>query len=87
MSYKVVPLLLFVLPISIRAQAAIEYVLKSGSSGLSRVTDSALAGCNVDSSMFACLGRAYPKASIVLAGAICLVIVGWLGGVPSPRSR
>lgn len=80
-------LVLVALPFGLLAQALVEYALKSGSSVLSHVANSGIAGCKVNSALFACLGRTYPWPAIVVVGVTCLLIAYWLGGITSRKAR
>ena len=75
------------LPIGLFPQALVEYALKSGSSVLSHVAGSGIAGCKVDSALLACLGRTYPWVAILVVGVICLLIARWLSGITRHNAR
>ena len=80
-------LTLFVLPIGLFAQAIVEYALKSASSTLSQATGYGIAGCYVDSALFTCLGRQYPRTAILVVGVLGLLILSWLAGLARNRAR
>jgi hypothetical protein len=62
----------------LRAQAAVEYALKSAGSAVAASGGSAVAGCKVDSALLSCLSHSYPRTTIPVAVVICLLIVRWL---------
>jgi hypothetical protein len=76
--FRCMALLLCAIPVTLFAQAAVEYALKSGGSVLPASAGSAIAGCNVDSAVLTCLSHSYPRASILTAVVIGLLIVRWL---------
>jgi len=82
-----VALPLFAIPITLRAQAAVEYGLKTAGSALSSGGGTAIAGCNVDSTLLTCLSHSYPQTAIILAVVICLLIARWLYGQMGYRSH
>jgi hypothetical protein len=63
--------------LALRAQAAVEYALKSGQSALAADGSNSIGGCSVDSRVFSCLSRSHPKAAILVAILICLVLMRW----------
>jgi hypothetical protein len=71
---------LFAIPITLRAQAAVEYGLKSAGGALSSAGGTSIAGCNVDSALLTCLSHSYPQTAIIIAVVICLLIARWLYG-------
>jgi hypothetical protein len=73
--FVVLPIL--ALPIVLRAQAAVEYALKSGGSAVAGSGVSAIAGCRVDPALLSCLSHSYPRTMTVIAVVICLLIVRW----------
>ena len=77
----------FAFPIQMFAQAIFEYALKSASGTLSQITSSRIAGCNIDSGLFACLSRAYPWTTVIVAAMIVLLIVRWLAAISSNNAR
>jgi hypothetical protein len=74
--FVVLPLL--AVPGVLRAQAAVEYALKSAGSAGAASGASAIAGCKVDSALLSCLSHSYPRTTTVVAVLICLMIVRWL---------
>jgi len=60
------------------AQAAAEYALKSSGSAVSGVANGSIGGCRVDSALFTCLSRSYPKTTIVVIALLTLMILRWL---------
>jgi hypothetical protein len=75
------------LPMGLLAQAAVEYALQSGSSALTHLASSGIAGCNVDSGMLVCLSHTYPRTSILVVGVLCLFAVRWVARVTSYGAR
>lgn len=84
---RFVVLPLFGLPIVIRAQAAVEYALKSGGSAVAGSGGSSLAGCEVDAALLSCLGHSHPRAMIIVAVVIFLLIVRWLASRSGYRAH
>lgn len=74
--FVVVPLL--VLPVVLRGQAAVEYALKSAGSAAAAGGGSAIAGCQVNSTLLSCLGHSYPRTAILIGVVIGLLILRWL---------
>lgn len=60
------------------SQAAVEYALQSSGGALSASGGASIGGCSVNSTLLACLTRSYPKATIVVIGALTLLILRWL---------
>ena len=60
------------------AQAAAEYALRSSGNAVSTGTNTTIGGCRVDSALFACLGRSYPKTTIAVIVLLTLLILRWL---------
>ncbi len=85
--FALVALTVVALPIGLLAQAAVEYAMQAGSTAVSHITGSVIAGCNVNSSMLVCLSHYYPRTAMLVVGVICLVFVRWLAGVTSYRAR
>lgn len=74
---------LFAVPVFLRAQAAVEYAVKSaGSAAFANggSSGSSIAGCYVDSNLLSCLSHSYPRTTIVAAVLICLFVIRWLAG-------
>ena len=86
-SFGTLVLTLIAFPIGLFAQAALEYGLRSGTSLFTQPKTYAVAGCNVDSTVLGCLSHYYPRTALVVAGAICLLIVRWLAGITSHKTR
>lgn len=78
---------LFALPGALLAQAAVEYALKSGSSVVSHIEGSRVAGCKVDSSLVVCLSRSYPMAAVLIGATICVFIVRRIVRLTGYRTR
>ena len=79
---------LLAIPITLAAQAAVEYALKSGGSvAAASVGSATVAGCRLDSALPACLSRAYPQATIVVVVVVCLLIMRWLAGFTGKRAH
>ena len=73
-------LYLFALPMTLLAQAAVEYALKSAESATGVSGNATLAGCRMDSALLTCLRHAYPQTTILIVVVVCLLIVRWLAG-------
>ena len=73
-------LYIFALPITLLAQAAVEYALKSAGSATGVSGNATLAGCRMDSALQTCLSHAYPQTTILIVVVFCLLIVRWLAG-------
>jgi hypothetical protein len=74
-------------PLTLPGQAAVEYALRSANS-VSLDSSATIAGCPVDSALLTCLNHAYPRATLLVAGAaIFFIIVRWLTGSASYRAR
>ena len=86
--FQFVALSLFALPVTLLAQAAIEYALRSGDGALSANGRLAtIAGCQVDTSLLTCLSHFYPGTMLLIAMALCLIMLGWLSGRGRHRAR
>lgn len=77
----------FALPITLGAQAAVEYAMKSAGSAVSASGSAAIAGCKVDSVLLTCLSHSYPRTMIFAAVVICVIIMRWLFGLMGHRAR
>jgi hypothetical protein len=79
--FQFVALPLFALPLTLLAQAAVEYGLRSAGSAVSATGGVAMiAGCRVDSALLTCLNHSYPATMLLIAGVICLIMARWLFG-------
>jgi hypothetical protein len=79
--FQCVALLLFALPVTLLAQALVEYGMLSGGSAASTGGVSArIAGCKLDSALVTCLNRSYPGTTIFVAVVISLITLRWLLG-------
>jgi hypothetical protein len=76
--FVVLPLL--AVPGVLRAQAAVEYALKSAGSAVAASGGSAIAGCKVDSTLPSCLSHAYPRTTMVVVVVAALLFLRWLAG-------
>ena len=86
--FQFVALPLFALPVTLLAQAAVEYALRSGGGALSANGGLAtIAGCQVDASLLTCLTHAYPGTMLLIAVTICLIMLRWLSGRAGYRAR
>ena len=86
--FQFVALPLFALPVTVFAQAALEYGLLSGGSSVATSGSFAtVAGCKVDAALPTCLNHYYPETTILIAVAIGLIVVLWLSGRARPRAR
>jgi hypothetical protein len=74
----VLPLL--AVPGVLRAQAAVEYALKSAGSAVAASGGSAIAGCKVDSTLLSCISHSYPRTTIVAVVVATLLFLRWLAG-------
>ena len=74
-------LYLFFLPITLLAQAVVEYALKSAGSTTDVSGNATLAGCRMDSTVATCLSHAYPQTTIIVVVVACVLIVRWLAGM------
>ncbi len=55
-------------------QASVEYALKASGSAVSQNGGNAHIGiCSVDGTLFSCLGRSYPRASVAVVVLLCLI--------------
>ena len=73
-------LYLFALPITLLAQGAVEYALKSAGSTAAVSNNATVAGCRMDSAVLTCLSHVYPQTTILIVVVVCLLIVRWLAG-------
>jgi hypothetical protein len=76
--FRFVALPLFALPVTLLAQATVEYALKSGGSAVSAGGATTIALCKVDSALLTCLSDSYPRMTILCAVVIFLLIARWL---------
>ena len=82
--FQFVALPFFTLPITVLAQAALEYGLTSAGGAVAASGGSAMiAGC----SSLTCLNHSYPGTTILIMVAICLIIIRWLSGPARYRTR
>ena len=72
--FRFVALPLIALPVDLLAQAAVEYVLKSGGSAVSTGGSPTIAGCKMDSGLLTCLRDSYPRMTILSAVVIFVLI-------------
>ena len=80
-------LYVFALPITLLAQAAVEYALKSAGSASAVSGNATLAGCRMDSALLMCLSNAYPQTTILVVVVVCLLVVRWLAGHAGYRAH
>ena len=64
----------------LRAQAALEYALRSGQAATATSDTSSIAGCKVDSGLFSCLTHNYPRATIAVAVVLSILVLRWIAG-------
>jgi len=86
MTLRLVPCVVlapFAIPVVLRAQAAVEYAVKSASGAVAANAGSSIAGCKVDAALLSCLDHSYPRMMIVIAVVVCVLIVRWLA-IPGP---
>ena len=85
---RFVAIYVFAVPMTLLAQAAMEYALKSGGTISANSSGNAtLAGCRMDSALPTCLSRAYPQTTIVVVVLVCLLVVRWLAGIAGNRAH
>jgi hypothetical protein len=75
--FRFVAFLAFALPVSVHAQAIVEYAGKSAGSAVSGSNSHTIAGCPINSALLNCLNEAYPRM-IILGGIAICVLVFWL---------
>ena len=80
-------LYIFALPITLLAQAAVEYALKSAGSAPPVSSNATVAGCRMDSAVLTCLSHVYPQTTILIVVVVCLLIVRWLAGHARHRAH
>jgi hypothetical protein len=73
-SFRFATLHLFAFPISLNAQAAAEYALKSGGGVGQTSHPLAIGTCPVDSDVLTCLIHAYPDATIGIGIVVCVLL-------------
>ncbi len=78
---------LLAVPVVLRAQAAVEYAVKSAGGAVAASGGSGIAGCKVDSALLSCLSHFYPRTMMLAAVVICLLIVRWLAGHTGYRAH
>jgi hypothetical protein len=86
--FQFVALPLFALPVTLLAQAAVEYGMRSAGGAVSGDSGFAtIAGCKVDSALLTCLNHSYPGTMLFIAVVIGLIMLRWLSGRARYRAR